>query len=224
MDKAGKTIAKVLFAVLITGVITFPLLLIGTCFDRLKRSEARLTVRDGGWTRTVICEMQEKEIHEAWLDDIPEGARVIKTWEERRDTERVQTGTENVVTGTRDHDNGQVEEVYEERPVFEQRPVRDTRAEYETVVWKTSREISLSGHLEDTPAWPSFTLTEGEREKGRRESAYLELEGETDPRKPGLETSRYSRLLPDDLKRFRKGDELTVILRKHNGRILRIKE
>jgi hypothetical protein len=225
-DEAQKpvTVKKLLPAIIAAGFISLFLITLGTCLGKTGRTEMPLTVTGGEWTRTITCETLTTEIRKGWENEVPGGAEIIRTWEAQRDTEKVQTGTEQVKVGTKDMGNGFFEDVYEDRPVYEERPVMDTMAEYELEVWKTSREVSLSGQLGETPVWPTITLKEGEREGPRQESAVLNLEGDLKPKKPGLESTDYRGLDPEGLNRYKPGDRVTATVKKRNGAVVKIKD
>src|SRR5262249_20589620 len=67
------------------------------------------------WTKAVHVQRLEVQVREAWLDQVPSGARVVRRSVEHR-MKKVHAGSERVKTGRRDLGNGYFEDVYEERP------------------------------------------------------------------------------------------------------------
>ncbi|MDA3850684.1 MAG: hypothetical protein PF447_05380 [Spirochaetaceae bacterium] len=173
---------------------------LGLVFLLTRGKEDVLRLDGGEWSRTIGVEEQQWVRHEAWRDEVPSRGRVLRTWEEQRSTERIQVGTEQVKTGTKDLGNGFFEDVYEERPIYEEQPVYDLRTEYEIQEWIQIRELRASGDLNDPPQWPDAALRSLEREGNRSESAVLYFLS-TDPEKQG-ELFSFD-LLPEEMSNFK---------------------
>lgn len=158
---------------------------------------ADLTVTGFHWMRTIAVEELRPVTEQAWEGEVPAGARILGSSREvhhvnkiqtgtrtatRTVSERVQTGTERVKTGSRDLGNGYFEDVYEDRPVYEtvereetyeepvyrEDPVYRKRFRYEIDKWVPDREAKAEGQ-DRSPAWPDPDLDENEREGGRKE-------------------------------------------------------
>ena len=158
---------------------------------------ADLTVSGFHWMRTIPVEELRPVTEQAWEGEVPAGARILGSSREvhhvnkiqtgtrtgtRTVSERVQTGTERVKTGSRDLGNGYFEDVYEDRPVYETReseetyeepvyredPVYRKRFRYEIDKWMPDREEKAEGQ-DRSPTWPDPNLGQNEREGGRKE-------------------------------------------------------
>jgi hypothetical protein len=125
----------------------------------------------GEWQRTIVVEEYKWVTHTDWQDKVPAGAAVLRTWEEKYGTEKVQTGTERRKTGTKDMGNGYFEDVYENVPVYTERDVYKNKVEYRIREWVETRAPKARGDLGSQPAWPAVSLAAAEREKRREESA-----------------------------------------------------
>lgn len=168
-----------------------------------------LQLEGGSWNRIIEVEHEEWVEHEAWRDQVPRGAVVLRTWEAQRSTEKVQVGTETVKTGTKDMGNGFFEDVYEERPVYEEHPVYDEKVEYKIEEWVVYRDVRVSGDYDDPLSWPDPALKSGDREGQRKESAEL-IFSSTDPENEGAQY-RYS-LAPDEISQFHKGENYQAVV------------
>lgn len=166
-------------AVLI-AVAALVLVAVAAVFLLTRGTEDKLRLQGGEWSRTIQVEHQELVRREAWIDQVPAGGRVLRTWEAQRSTERVQVGTEKVKTGTKDLGNGFFQDVIEERPVFKDRPIFGTKAEYQILEWKPYREALSKGGFTDKPVWADPALVPGDREGARVERAILRFVS-TDP-------------------------------------------
>jgi hypothetical protein len=130
----------------------------------LRVQDVPLEVIEASWERTIDVESQEMVRRTDWADRVPSDARILRTWEEQDGTERVQVGTERVVTGRRDLGNGFFEDIVENRPVYENRPVFRRRAEYERLEWVVQRTASITGRYNEPIVWPPVQLRAGERQ------------------------------------------------------------
>jgi hypothetical protein len=174
-------------------------------------TETTLRLQDGSWTRGVLVERQELARHEAWLDAVPAGARVLRSWEAQRGSERVQVGTEKVKTGTKDLGNGFFQDVYEDKPVYQDKPVYGTKAEYEILEWKNYRNESTQGGLSDPPIWPDPRLGPGDREGARTETSVLSFTA-TDPKLEG-KIFTYGGAKAEELSGFSKDRDYPAVVR-----------
>lgn len=186
----------ILAALIVVGFIALGFWAFGTHAEEL-------TVTGYEWVRTVEIEHFVTLTQEGWEGELPGDAHILS---QRRDihhydrvldhyetkkrtvTERVQTGTETYVCGSRDLGNGFFEDIectrpvygtqirtetYEE-PVYRDEPVYRTKYTYEVERWVHARTERAEGEdLE--PYWPGFTLAENERESGRGESYHVLL-------------------------------------------------
>lgn len=173
-------------------------------------TEAGLVVESGQWTRTIAVEEQQWIGYEKWEDEIPGDARILRSWEDQRGTEKVQIGTERVKTGTKDLGNGFFEDVFEERPIYEDRPVYDTKVEYEVQEWREIRQMTASGGLGGVPVWPTVNLGVGEREGSKTEEAELTFIS-TDPEEEGKKFT-YNKLSPQELDKFSPGQKVNAMV------------
>jgi len=173
-------------------------------------TEDKLRIQGGEWSRSIQVERQEPVRHEAWRDQVPAGARILRTWEAQSSTEKIQVGTEKVKTGTKDMGNGFFEDVFEERPVYTEKPVFAMKAEYEVFEWKAYRDAVSSGGIVDAPSWPDPNLNPGDREGVRTEKAVLRFVS-NDPEKKGM-VYTYERAKPDELAGFVVGNDYPVVV------------
>ena len=201
--KLSRKAGRILFLALLAAGAAFIFLV-------ARGTEAELVVERGEWTRTIGVEEQEWIRYEQWEDDVPRGARILRSWEAQRGTEKIQVGTERVKTGTKDLGNGYFEDVYEEKPVYEDKPVYDTRVEYEIQEWVETRSLTVTGNLSIDPEWPEVFLKFGEREGTRRESARLFFSG-TDPDDRD-KVFTYDKLSPEDLGEYRQGQRISAMV------------
>jgi hypothetical protein len=196
---------------IIAAVAAVVVLLAAAAFVLTRGKEATLTLRGGEWSREIRVERQESVRHEAWRDQVPSDARILRTWQAQRSTEKVLVGTERVKTGTKDMGNGFFSDVFEDRPVYKENPVYGTRAEYEALEWKVIRAASAKGGIADAPTWPDPALAPGEREGARVESAVLSFSS-SDPKEAGVAFT-YAGAKPGDLASFSVGKDYPVVVR-----------
>ena len=137
----------------------------------IRTDAVALAVESAAWERSIVAEAGRLVIETNWREQVPAGARELRSWQEKAGTEQVQTGTQRVKTGTRDKGNGFFEDVYETRPVYESRDVIKTKVEYEVMRWLPVRTERSSGAPPKAPSWPELRLAAGEREGPRKESA-----------------------------------------------------
>jgi hypothetical protein len=143
--------------------------------------EATAVLDRGEWQRSIAVEELRLVTRQAWEGSVPAGATVLRTWDEKYGTEKIQTGTERRKTGTRDKGNGFFEDVYEDVPVYTERDVYKKKVEFKIQEWVETRTVKAQGDMASPPAWPALTLAAAEREKGRQESAavYFTLDGKS---------------------------------------------
>jgi hypothetical protein len=141
--------------------------------------ETTAVLERGEWQQSIVVEEYRWMTRTAWEGSVPAGAAVLRSWDEKYGTEKIQTGTERRKTGTRDKGNGFFEDVYEDVPVYTERDVYKKKYEYRIQEWVESRTVKAQGDLGAAPAWPALTLAAGEREKRRDEAAavYFTLDG-----------------------------------------------
>jgi hypothetical protein len=173
-------------------------------------TEDKLRLQSGEWSRSIQVERQELVRHEDWRDQVPSGARILRTWEAQRSTEKIQVGTEKVKTGTKDMGNGFFQDVFEERPVYTEKPVFAMKVEYEIPEWKRYREAVSRGGIGDAPSWPDPGLTQGDREGVRAEKAVLRFVS-TDPEKKG-KVYTYESAKPEELASYSIGKDYPVMV------------
>jgi len=139
-------------------------------------SEIEVMVEQLHWERTLEIEEYKQVQEDGW--SLPEGAILVESfndvhhynqvfdgYETKTRTVREQTGTEQVVVGTKDLGNGYFEEVYEERPVYEEveetyqeeryrdEPVYQTKYRYLIYRWVEVDPIKTEGNNQQT-RWP----------------------------------------------------------------------
>lgn len=209
--RGGAPAARKSPARIIAAVAAVVVVLAAAAFVLTRGKEATLTLRGGEWSREIRVERQEPARHEAWRDEAPADARILRTWQAQRSTEKVQVGTERVKTGTKDMGNGFFSDVLEDRPVYKENPVYATRVEYEALEWKAIRSASAKGGLADPPAWPDPALAPGEREGARVESAVLSFSS-SDPKEAGVSFT-YAGAKPGELASFSVGQEYPAVVR-----------
>lgn len=135
----------------------------------------------GEWQRIVTIEDYKWVTHTDWENQVPAGAVVLRTWQEKYGTEKIQTGTERRKTGTVDKGNGFFEDVYEDVPVYTERDVYKDKVEYRIQEWVETRAPTAQGDMNAPPTWPEVVLAGREREKGRAQTAavYFTLDGKS---------------------------------------------
>lgn len=126
----------VIVGLAVTGLVVL-LTLVWALF--IRTTDVPSTITAAVWTKTVAIEKLETTRGSAWADEVPSGARTIKT-ETRGRMKTVQEGTERVKTGKRDLGNGMFEDVYEDRPKMVQKNVDDRWVTYEKDDWKQVRK------------------------------------------------------------------------------------
>lgn len=136
-----------------------------------------MKVASKSWSRDVQIESLEWVPHEAWEDEVPEGARELERKNEFFETKKVQSGTEKVKVGVKDMGNGYFKEIYEDRPTYREEKVYKDKVKYEVEEWKEKRKVSTSGDHTQEPTWGEVELEDGEREASRSESYTVELQG-----------------------------------------------
>lgn len=126
---------------LIAGIAGGALLLVSVLVWALflRTTAVPSTITAAVWTKTVAVEKLETTRGSAWADEVPSGARTVKT-ETRGRMKTVQDGTERVKTGKRDLGNGMFEDVYEDRPKMVKKNVDDRWVTYEKDNWKQLRK------------------------------------------------------------------------------------
>jgi hypothetical protein len=219
VPRGGASAARKAPTRLIAAVAAVVVALAAAAFFLTRGTEATLTLRGGEWSREIRVERQEPARHEAWRDEVPPEARILRTWQAQRSTEKVQAGTERVKTGTKDMGNGFFSDVFEDRPVYKENPVYGTRAEYEALEWKVVRSASVKGGIADPPTWPDPALVPGEREGARVESAVLSFSS-SDPKDAGLAFT-YGGAKPEELASFSVGKDYPGVVR--GDRVLSLK-
>jgi len=158
-----------------------------------------VTVSSAGWERAQDVEEERLVRETAWENNVPSGARVLRSWQEKFGTEDIQVGTERVKTGKKDLGNGFFEDVYENRPVYETRDVFKNKVEYEIWKWIVIRTEKMTGTSDMTPQWPQVSLDYRQRLGGKREKAEVNLINDKDSGKnyvysvPVQEISAYSK-------------------------------
>jgi len=172
---AGPRARKNPLAVL--GIITAAAAVIGALvyFLFFSTSEKIGVLEKGSWQRTIAIEEFKWVEHTDWEDKTPQNAVVLEKWQEKFETEKIQTGTERVKTGQRDKGNGFFEDVYEDVPVYTERDIYKSKVKYRIQEWVVTRTLKNEGDLAIPPAWPAVTLGAAEREGARKESATLYL-------------------------------------------------
>jgi hypothetical protein len=138
-------------------------------------SEKTGLLERGSWQRSIPVEAFMWNQHDAWEGQVPANAVVLSSRREKYGTEKIQTGSQRVKTGTRDMGNGFFEDVYEDKPVYEERDVYKDKISYKIQEWIVVRTLKKEGELGEEPAWPEAALANGEREGRRAESAVLNL-------------------------------------------------
>jgi hypothetical protein len=161
----------------VLGIIAAAVAVIGALvyFLFFSTSEKIGVLERGSWQRTIAIEEFKWVEHTDWEDKTPRNAVVLEKWQEKFETEKIQTGTERVRTGQRDKGNGFFEDVYEDVPVYTERDIYKNKIKYRIQEWVVTRTLKNEGDLTSPPAWPAMTLGIAEREGARKESATLYL-------------------------------------------------
>lgn len=148
----------------------------GVYFLAFSTHEEPLEVVGHSWSRQIEVERLMTVAEEAWEGSVPSDARVLSSHREKYRTDKIQTGTRQVKTGSRDLGNGYFEDVYTDQPVYEERPVYKNKIRYEVDRFRPVRTEKAEGR-DKNPRWPPVSLLREEREGARREIYTLLLKG-----------------------------------------------
>ncbi len=163
---------RALFAFL--GVFAF--IAVGIWFLFIRTTSLMVTVESAAWVKTLQLEEFKTQRTEAWVDEVPSGAREIsRTTRER--TKEVKDGVEKVKVGKKDLGNGMFQDVYEEKPRFVSKKVSSPWVTYEIETWvdgQARKQQSTDGKEPPNP-----TAAEGPkvRVKSRDNELDLDLRG-----------------------------------------------
>lgn len=149
---------------------------VGVYFLFLRTTELTVTVDEAKWVKTLVVEEKKVERDEAWSDEVPTGAKVLKREKKGRD-KTVQDGTTKVKVGTKDLGNGMFEDVFEERPNMVTKKVEDTWVTYEAIRWVQSKTLKEEGKGGEEPEAPRLPKQAGVREGARENKIVLTLAG-----------------------------------------------
>lgn len=178
-------------------------LIVGPCVFLTGTSDSQATITAKHWQRSIQVEKLVNETDTDWQNDVPPGAKVLKSTRKLRETrqvqtgsttktrtvtKQVQTGTRKVKTGTKDLGNGYFEDIYTEEPVYEDQqvkesyeeptyrdePVYDNEVTYQIDRWKSQSKAEASGS-DDNPRWPEVATDRTTREGPRTEAYSLSL-------------------------------------------------
>jgi hypothetical protein len=174
--------------------------------NRTRQVEAEIVAKQ--WERTVQVEEYRTVTESDWA--LPSGGTLVRQFRDVREyrqvldhhetrtrqvSDRVQTGTERRVCGSRDNGNGYFEDVYCSEPVYETRyrtetyqepvyrrePVYATKYEYRIKRWLPDTLLAARGDT-TAPVWPTTRL-DGDQREGPKKQAYVltfrDSEGET---------------------------------------------
>lgn len=151
---------------LILGIIGGVLAVLGLAiwFFFIRTTSMEVTVESVSWVKTVeVLELRNEE-HQAWADEVPAGARVIRSETRGRD-KQVQEGTKKTKTGTKDLGNGRFEDVYKEEPNYVTKKVDDTWVTYETEEWRRAELLESVSKDGKEPPEPEVKGTLGRSRK-----------------------------------------------------------
>jgi hypothetical protein len=123
-----------------------------------RRGGETVSVAGFEWERAVEVQDHETAREESWVDQVPEGARIVARRREVHHTERQPAGTRK----------GQ--------PLYRERPVYKQRVAYDVERWSVVRTLKAAGK-DRSPRWPDIRLNLGEREGKRTESYVVLLQG-----------------------------------------------
>lgn len=153
---AGATPKKPTNVGLILGLVGGVLALIGALvwFVFVRTTALEATVESVLWVKTAALEEKRVETGQAWSDEVPSGARTLRTETRGRD-KKVQDGTEKIKVGKKDLGNGMFEDVYEEKPKFVTKKVDDRWVSYEVDRWVTKEKLRSETKDGTEPADPA---------------------------------------------------------------------
>lgn len=179
----------------IVGLVIVVAIIGGIIFALTYREESDGEVTAMTWERQIAIEDFQPREQESWDDDMPGDAYAPRCEPKKKDTERVEVGTEEQCRDV-DLANGGMERVCEDVPVYEDRDVMDDWCTYTIDRWDVVRTESASGASKDDPApdWPPVTLAEGdgrfgaEREGAKSESYKVVVRVKGDDQTCGFET------------------------------------
>ena len=140
-------------------------------FFFMRTTDAKVTVTGSTWTKTLQIEKRTIEKKEAWADQVPSDAKIIKKKKKKR-LKRVQDGTKKVKVGKKDLGNGMFEDVYEKRPNMVDKKVKDHWVSYEVIRWIQGKQMRSDAKDGAEPADPEFNPSKKKR-VGKRTSVLV---------------------------------------------------
>jgi ribosomal protein L37E len=165
---------------LVLGIVGGALALLGALvwFLFLRTTALEATVESVLWVKTAALEQKKLETHSAWADEVPSGARELRSETRGRD-KKVQEGTEKVKVGKKDLGNGMFEDVYEEKPKYVTKKVDERWVTYEIERWSLEEKLrteAKDGAEPDDPA-KGRSLGRDQRIGERTSRIEVKLEG-----------------------------------------------
>ncbi len=141
---------------MILGIVGAVVALVGLLVWALfvRTTQISMTVEKVSWVKSAVVEALVTSRESGWSDDVPSGARRIKT-ETRSRTKHVQDGTTKVKVGKKDLGNGMFEDVYETKPKYVDKQVDDDWVTYDVDKWverEKLRKETTDGTEPDDPS------------------------------------------------------------------------
>ncbi len=172
---AKKSSWKLVLGIVLAVLGAF-VLLVYLLFVRTRPME--VTVESVAWVKTVEVLELTTDTKEAWKDEVPAGARTVKSQTKSR-SKTVQDGTKKVKVGKKDLGNGMFEDIYKEEPNMVTKQVDDTWVTYELEEWRRAELLKSESTDGKEPKDPEPKGALGSKRKigERTNKAVFQLKG-----------------------------------------------
>lgn len=160
----------------IGGVVALLGLVVWALF--IRTTELQMTVEKVAWVKSAVVEALETSRESGWSDQVPAGARRIKT-ETRSRSKHVQDGTIKVKVGKKDLGNGMFEDIFEDKPKFVDKQVDDDWVTYDVDKWVEREKLEKKTTDGTEPDDPSTgrTVSDKLRIGQKKNQIVLDLKG-----------------------------------------------
>lgn len=146
-------------------------------FLLLETKSVKAIVVNHEWKMGYEIEEERTITSEAWEDNVPFNARVIRRTNKQRDTEPVVVGTEWVKSEEENLENGYTKETMEEVEIIEDKPIYDTWCTYQYEDWVYDDTKEKEG-VGKSPSFPILQLQSTQRIAGEIEEYWIVFEDE----------------------------------------------
>lgn len=176
LDAVPKKASKVLLLAIIGGVLA--VLGVSIWFFFVRTTELQVTVDSVAWVKSAVVESLESSREQGWSDQVPSGARRVRS-ETKSRSKQVQDGTTKVKVGKKDLGNGMFEDIYQEKPKLVDKQLDDEWVTYDVDKWVEREKLkkeTTDGTEPDDPA-AGRASTDKLRIADRKNQVVLALRG-----------------------------------------------